>query len=130
MESIYKNPRLEKLRALVENHGGHRELCRAFPDLNVDYIGQLLNGTRNFGERAARKMALQIGKPADYFDATPGISDAQKLLLDATADLTSKQITRLIQAADWLQEGRTISASDPPPQSEAGGRERKSGSKT
>lgn len=33
-------------------------------DLNASYISQLLSGTRNFGERAARNMEEKIGLPA------------------------------------------------------------------
>ncbi|WP_430318302.1 LexA family transcriptional regulator [Pseudomonas nitroreducens] len=41
-------------------------------DLNASYISQLLSGTRNFGERAARNMEEKIGLPAGTLSRPDG----------------------------------------------------------
>ena len=66
--------RKKKLQALVDDAGTIAAFCRknfsknADNPINPSYVSQLLNGTRNFGEDAARNMETQLGFPEYYFD--------------------------------------------------------------
>lgn len=48
----------DSIAAFARHHG-----------LDATYISQLLNGHRNFGEKAARGMERKMHLPAHYFDA-------------------------------------------------------------
>lgn len=54
--------RRKKLEKIVDEYGGIEDFVRerSRPDreksLSASYISQLINGTRNFGEKAARNM--------------------------------------------------------------------------
>lgn len=52
--------------------------------------------------------------PADIPEARPSLTTHQQLLLDAIEGFSSKQITKLIKIAGWVEEGREIVARDPP----------------
>lgn len=97
-----ENSRLAKLTALVERHGGVRELCRKYPELNPDYLNQLLNGTRNFGERAAKKMAARMGLSEDYFEKA-ALSELQEALLAAADGLSPAKMAQLIHNAEEMK---------------------------
>lgn len=66
--------RRRKLEKTVIKHGGIAKFVRerSRPDkeksLNASYISQIINGTRNFGEKAAREMEDIAGLPKYYFD--------------------------------------------------------------
>jgi len=66
--------RRRKLEKTVIKHGGIAKFVRerSRPDkeksLNASYISQIINGTRNFGEKAAREMEDIAGLPEYYFD--------------------------------------------------------------
>lgn len=68
--------RRKKLEKTVNEYGGIENFVRerSRPDrdksLNPSYISQLINGTRKFGERAARNMEDLAGLPEYYFDKT------------------------------------------------------------
>ena len=63
-----KEIRVMKLRAFVHSIGGPAAFARKFNGVDPTYISQLLNGHRGFGEKAARKLERQTGKPEFYFD--------------------------------------------------------------
>lgn len=66
--------RRKKLEKIVDEYGGIEDFVRerSRPDreksLSASYISQLINGTRNFGEKAARNMEDLAGLPDYYFD--------------------------------------------------------------
>lgn len=66
--------RRKKLEKIVDEYGGIENFVRerSRPDreksLSASYISQLINGTRNFGEKAARNMEDLAGLPDYYFD--------------------------------------------------------------
>lgn len=66
--------RRKKLKKIVDEYGGIEDFVRerSRPDreksLNASYISQIINGTRNFGEKAARNMEDLAGLPDYYFD--------------------------------------------------------------
>lgn len=66
--------RRKNLEKIVDEYGGIEDFVRerSRPDreksLNASYISQILNGTRNFGEKAARNMEDLAGLPDYYFD--------------------------------------------------------------
>ncbi|CAM5186517.1 hypothetical protein OURE66S_01222 [Oligella ureolytica] len=68
MDTINEN-RIQNLRCLVNKAGSIAQLARDYSGLDATYISQLLNGHRNFGEKAARKMELTLGFPNGWFDA-------------------------------------------------------------
>lgn len=59
--------RVEKLKSLI---GGVSiaAFCRKFERVDPTYISQILNGHRNFGEKAARTMEEKLGLQAGWFD--------------------------------------------------------------
>lgn len=75
--------RRRKLEKTVTEYGGIENFVRerSRPDreksLSASYISQLINGTRNFGEKAARNMEDLAGLPDYYFD-TIDDDDADK----------------------------------------------------
>lgn len=66
--------RRRKLERTVIEHGGIAKFVRERSrtdrekSLNASYISQIINGTRNFGEKAAREMEDLAGFPDYYFD--------------------------------------------------------------
>lgn len=75
--------RRKKLEKIVDEYGGIEDFVRerSRPDreksLSASYISQIINGTRNFGEKAARNMEDLAGLPDYYFD-TIDDDDADK----------------------------------------------------
>lgn len=67
METLNQN-RTRNLKGLVDNAGSIAKLARKYNELDATYISQLLNGHRNFGEKAARKMEGIMGLPEGWFD--------------------------------------------------------------
>lgn len=68
-------PRVAKLRKLVDDAGGPAAFSRAYSQKNADkpidetYVSQILNGHRAFGEKSARNMERRAGLPDGYFEA-------------------------------------------------------------
>jgi transcriptional regulator with XRE-family HTH domain len=89
--------------------GGRAQLMRK-SGFKKSYVSQLLDPKRPFGERTARKIALRLKLPADYFEkkidaitimSTSGIGGAldereAKQLLIYWQHFTSSQRTRLM----------------------------------
>lgn len=67
--------RIKKLGALVEKAGGPAAFARKYSIATADkpiddsYVSQLLNGHRNFGEKASERMAKRAGLPPDFFES-------------------------------------------------------------
>lgn len=62
--------RVAKLRAIVGQSDSIAAFARTY-GLDATYISQLLNGHRQFGERAARNMEEKMGLPPMFFDIDP-----------------------------------------------------------
>lgn len=68
------NPRVGKLRELVRSAGKIADFARNYSQEGADkpidptYISQLLNGHRNFGEKAARNLERRAGLPHRFFE--------------------------------------------------------------
>lgn len=66
--------RLENLKKLVAKWKAsgyaksYAEISRKHPIVDASYISQLVNGNRNFGERAARNLEESLGLEPFYFD--------------------------------------------------------------
>ena len=60
--------RVKNLRALVDACGGLTELARRLHLSGPSYLSQMLGGHRPIGEKAARKMELQMDLPAGWLD--------------------------------------------------------------
>lgn len=67
MDTVTEN-RIRNLQDLVNQAGSKAQLARNYAGLDATYISQLLNRHRGFGEKAARKMELIIGKETGWFD--------------------------------------------------------------
>ncbi len=83
--------RVDALRRLVGAEPSIAAFARKY-GLDATYISQLLNGHRSFGERAAAKMAEQVGLPAGYFEQI----DAQPTT-DEWESLDDEQLARVAQ---------------------------------
>lgn len=87
-----REARLDRLRRLVEAAGGPAAFARKHQEVDATYVSQLLNGHRNFGERAARTMERRIGlkhgdldrQPTEEFPAE--ISALLRTITDAVRD--------------------------------------------
>lgn len=60
--------RVKNLKALVETWGGLTELARRLQLSGPSYLSQMLGGHRAIGEKAARKMEMQLDLPAGWLD--------------------------------------------------------------
>jgi hypothetical protein len=69
-----RSTRVENLKALVSAAGGIAAFARTHPGVDPTYVSQLINGHRNFGERAARNMETKIGLARGSLDQAPGAS--------------------------------------------------------
>lgn len=67
-----QNIRVENLKAMIAKSGGIAVFARAHDGVDPTYISQLINGHRNFGERAARKMEERIGLERGALDRQAG----------------------------------------------------------
>lgn len=74
-KTLKEQNRLAWLRHLVKENGGTAQFVRsntnpaAKKQLSENYINQLLNGHRAFGERAAANMEISAGLPTGFFDS-------------------------------------------------------------
>ena len=59
--------RVAKLKDLIGEQS-IAAFCRKFEKIDPNYISQILNGHRNFGEKAARTMEEKLGLPPGWFD--------------------------------------------------------------
>ena len=59
--------RVAKLKDLIGEQS-IAAFCRKFEKIDPNYISQILNGHRNFGEKAARTMEGKLGLPSGWFD--------------------------------------------------------------
>lgn len=84
--------RVQNLRRLVEQAGGPASFSRKHLGIDPTYVSQLLNGHRNFGERAARNMEDKMGVDRGFLDLSPadGISPAAKSLVDTATRLAQQ----------------------------------------
>lgn len=92
-------PQLKILRELVIAAGGPLKFAEQYsrdPEnmINQTYVSQLLNGSRQFGEKSRRNMARRAGLPDDYFE--------QKLYvgITPTRPLRALEKTTLDQLSD------------------------------
>lgn len=79
--------RRNRLRMWVEKEfdGRVAALCKYYglPDSSPSYLSQLLSGNRVFGERSARKLENQCGRPAGWLDVDPSkVEDVEVLKFD------------------------------------------------
>lgn len=76
--------RIQRLKALIEQHGGTAQFVRNLSASGLDvpgesYFNQLLGGHKtSFGEKSATNIALLAGLPENYFDVSDG--DAEDAL--------------------------------------------------
>lgn len=59
--------RVAKLKGLIGEQS-IAAFCRKFEKIDPNYISQILNGHRSFGEKAARTMEGKLGLPLGWFD--------------------------------------------------------------
>lgn len=59
--------RVAKLKDLIGEQS-IAAFCREFEKIDPNYISQILNGHRSFGEKAARTMEEKLGLPPGWFD--------------------------------------------------------------
>lgn len=92
--------RRKRLQSLVEEEGGPKEFCEkrhsdsADKPINPDQIYQIINGRRNFGEKAARNMEKRAGLPHLYFD-DPELTPETEIFKES--DPTYKKIMKALQ---------------------------------
>ena len=60
--------RQAKLKELITKYGSQAKLARACEGVDAGFISQLVTGTRNMGEKVARKIENQLGLNDFYFD--------------------------------------------------------------
>jgi hypothetical protein len=109
--------RLSRLRTLVGDAGGPTAFSRKHDGVDPTYISQLLNGHRNFGERAARAMEAKLGLPAGGLDRT-GADDAASgwpFARLSKADYDALKPSQREAIEDWVidQVERFLGNSDP-----------------
>lgn len=75
-------------------------------DLDPTYIGMLLNGHRNIGERTARRLERKIGIPAYSLDSASGIGEAPQPY--ATDSDTKARLEAIIQQLSDEDRERAI----------------------
>ena len=63
--------RVDRLKGLI-GELSIAAFCRKFEKIDATYISQILNGHRNFGEKAARTMEERLGLPVGWFDRNSG----------------------------------------------------------
>lgn len=70
--------RKRRVRQWIDEHfeGNVAAFCRYYqmPKTTAAYLSQLFNGLRQFGEKAARKMEQQAGKPHGWLDWPDGVA--------------------------------------------------------
>ena len=57
-----------KLKELIASYGSQAKLADKLEGVNPGFISQLVTGSRNMGEKLARKIESQLGLSAFYFD--------------------------------------------------------------
>jgi hypothetical protein len=113
--------RRKKLEKTVIDYGGIENFVRerSRPDreksLNPSYISQLINGTRKFGERAARNMEDLAGLPEYYFDKIDKSEDdkntiKQEATFYEVTGIDPKQIT--IEQIELLRASLSVDKDD------------------
>ncbi|WP_444901321.1 LexA family protein [Microbulbifer sp. SSSA007] len=101
--------RRENLRQIVEGYASKAEFGRVF-GVDPTYISQLLNGHRNLGEKAARKLENTLGLDQGTLDntdsspATPSKSHANVL--------PGPKIHGRVPLISWVQAGEFCEAVD------------------
>lgn len=113
--------RLARLKAEVEKTGGNvAAFAKAHPGMDETYIRQLLNGHRNFGERAARNMGAKYFGSPDYFTADSPIPTGDRLIDRISAIVASMDVSEQARLLVNLETGqcpidRREHATGPPP---------------
>lgn len=78
--------------------GSYAELARVYEGIDASYISQVMNGTRNLGERAARSLEKKLNLEPFYLDRTPDNSDD----LNAVSALESST-ARYVPIRSWVK---------------------------
>lgn len=94
------------MKQLVLKAGGIAEFAKQFSRGDADkpidptYISQLLNGHRNFGEKAARNMEKRAGLAAYYFDGSEILNPLEAQLVAMYRQLPESFKDALLQDAN------------------------------
>lgn len=89
--------RVLRLRVLVEQFDSIAAFARHH-GLDATYISQLLNGHRQFGEKAARTMESKMNLPANYFDVGPGEDRTVAPTDEEWRSFTNEELAEIAQA--------------------------------
>jgi hypothetical protein len=108
------DPRVEILRALVTKAGGPAAFARHYSRDDADrpidatYVSQLLNGHREFRDKARINMARRAGLPDDFFEKAPaeaGQPSPPKVMQDAAVyDFKSNTTRQVVGIMNRLTE--------------------------
>lgn len=108
--------RVARLQQLVDKVGGIADFAKQYsrPDadkpIDPTYISQLLNGHRNFGEKAARNMEKRAGLAAYYFDGSEMLNPLEAQLIAMYRRMPERFQDALMQDAN-----KYLSLVDPAP---------------
>ncbi|MCO1336799.1 LexA family transcriptional regulator [Microbulbifer sp. OS29] len=99
-----RDTRRENLRQLVNEFGTKAGFGRHY---NVDptYISQILNGHRNLGEKAARKLEATMGLPKLALDNLPEKGSSEGLSSGQVNVVPGPNIHRSVPLISWIQAG-------------------------
>jgi SOS-response transcriptional repressor LexA len=105
--------RLGKLRELVDLAGGPKKFVSG-TELDASYISQLLNGHRNFGEKAARKVENEKRLQPRYFEPETLQTAAPSGAAVSVGNVSpGPEIRGMVPVISWVRAGSWDEAHDP-----------------
>lgn len=104
--------RVSKLKELIKQAGGIAPFCKThlkYDDekpINATFLSQIINGHRNFGEKAARNLEKKAGLRNNYFDSDEE-DDLFSILGIDKSDMDLEMIEIIRIAAKIKKENRS-----------------------